>query len=81
MLRDARKLRAALLACAPDAHASAADAIAHLTQLRDAREAAARAKRRGGKRKRKKQKPLFDELAQAGVFLYPEIASFDAGAV
>ena len=36
-----------------------------------------KAKRRGGKKKRRKAKPLFDELAQAGVFLYPEIATFD----
>ena len=66
-----------MLACAPDAHAAAADAIARLSALRDAREAEAAARSRK-KKKRKRPKPLFDELAAAGVFLYPEIGAFDA---
>ena len=82
-LRDARALRGALLAAAPAAHASAADAIAHLTALRDAAAAAAAAagsKKKRKKRKRDKQKPLFDDLANSGVFLFPEIAAFPAEA-
>ena len=35
-LKDAHALKCALLACAPDAHAAAADAIARLSALRDA---------------------------------------------
>ena len=76
-LKDAHALKCALLACAPDAHAAAADAIARLSALRDAREAEAAARSRK-KKKRKRPKPLFDELAAAGVFLYPEIGAFDA---
>ena len=76
-LKDAHALKCALLACAPDAHAAAADAIARLSGLRDAREAEAAARSRK-KKKRKRPKPLFDELAAAGVFLYPEIGAFDA---
>ena len=63
--------------------ASAADAIAHLTALRDAAAAAAAAagsKKKRKKRKRDKQKPLFDDLANSGVFLFPEIAAFPAEA-
>ncbi|KAH8046565.1 tRNA-Phe hydroxylase [Aureococcus anophagefferens] len=62
---------------------SAADAIAHLTALRDAAAAAAAAagsKKKRKKRKRDKQKPLFDDLANSGVFLFPEIAAFPAEA-
>ena len=76
-LKDAHALKCALLACAPDAHAAAADAIARLSALRVAREAEAAARSRK-KKKRKRPKPLFDELAAAGVFLYPEIGAFDA---
>ena len=62
---------------------SSADAIAHLTALRDAAAAAAAAagsKKKRKKRKRDKQKPLFDDLANSGVFLFPEIAAFPAEA-
>ena len=69
--------RLACLAPLKDAHAAAADAIARLSALRDAREAEAAARSRK-KKKRKRPKPLFDELAAAGVFLYPEIGAFDA---
>merc|ERR1711903_112280 len=64
--------RLACLAPLKDAHA-----LARLSALRDAREAEAAARSRK-KKKRKRPKPLFDELAAAGVFLYPEIGAFDA---
>ena len=71
------RAKCALLACAPDAHAAAADAIARLSALRDAREAEAAA--RAAKEEAQAPEALpSTRLAAAGVFLYPEIGAFDA---
>ncbi|KAH8068672.1 tRNA-Phe hydroxylase [Aureococcus anophagefferens] len=78
-----RRWRCGALLAARRGRASAAAAIAHLTALRDAAAAAAAAagsKKKRKKRKRDKQKPLFDDLANSGVFLFPEIAAFPAEA-